>query len=85
VGCGLSLGRLSAGLPLPSVLCKHIPIYIGNTIVGLITLLGGVLGIIADLGSVQALLAVFVGLTALGVLAAWRMPEAEYMVTPGNS
>jgi hypothetical protein len=55
---------------------------VGNTIIGLITLLGSVLGIISDVLSVQVLLAVFVGLTALGVLAAWRMPEAEHMVTP---
>jgi sugar phosphate permease len=55
---------------------------VGNTIIGLITLLGGVLGIIADVLSVRVLLAVFVGLTALGVLAAWRMPEADEMVTP---
>jgi MFS family permease len=56
---------------------------VGNTIIGLIALLGGVLGIIADVLSVQVLLAVFVGLTVLGVLAAWRMPEADQMVTAG--
>ncbi len=57
------------------------PLYVAlsNTIIGVIILLSGTLGLVAEVFGVEILLAVFIGLTALGVLACWRMPEAEQM------
>jgi hypothetical protein len=59
------------------------PTYVAltNTIIGVLTLAGGAFGVIADAYSVPALLIVFIGLTTLGVVLAWRMPEAEDMVS----
>jgi hypothetical protein len=58
------------------------PLYVAliNTIIGALTLASGVLGVVAEISSLTALLAVFILMTALGVLAAWRMPEAEQMI-----
>lgn len=57
------------------------PTYVAvtNTLIGTITLASGGLGLIAELVSVQALLVTFLGLMALGVLVAWRMPAAAEM------
>jgi hypothetical protein len=59
------------------------PTYVAltNTIIGVLTLAGGAFGVVADAYSVPALLIVFIGLTTLGVVLAWRMPEAEDMVS----
>jgi hypothetical protein len=43
-------------------------------------LLSTAFGLVAEVFGVEILLAVFVGLTTLGVVACWRMPEAEQMV-----
>ena len=57
------------------------PLYVAlsNTVIGVIILLSGAFGLVAEVFGVEILLAIFVGLTALGVLACWRMPEAEQM------
>lgn len=60
------------------------PLYVAltNTIVGVMTLLAGALGIIAQVFSVQILLMIFIALTAVGVLVAWRMADAEELAAP---
>ncbi len=76
---GIRLGRkthLIDGAP-----SDQRPLYaaISNTVIGIATLLGGGLGLIADLYSIDVLVAVLVGLSILGTLATWWMPEAEHM------
>jgi MFS family permease len=57
------------------------PLYVAlsNSIIGVLFLLSGAFGLVAQVFGVEVLLAVFISLTALGVLACWRMPEAEQM------
>jgi hypothetical protein len=76
---GIRLGRkthLIDGAP-----SDQRPLYaaISNTVIGSATLLGGGLGLIADAYSIDVLIAVLVGLSILGTLATWWMPEAEHM------
>ena len=77
---GVRLGRKT--YLVDSAPAEDRPLYVAfsNTIVGVITLASGALGLIAEWLSVPALLATFLLLTALGILVAWRMPEAEEMV-----
>jgi hypothetical protein len=57
------------------------PLYVAltNTLVGLVTLAGGALGLVAQAFSVRLLIAIFAVLALLGALASWHMPEAEKM------
>jgi MFS-type transporter involved in bile tolerance (Atg22 family) len=50
-----------------------------NTILGLLILAGSGFGLLQQVIGVRALIGVFVALALLGVVAVWRMPEAEHM------
>ncbi len=58
------------------------PTYVAfsNTFSGLLTLVGGGLGVIAQFAGIRALLIVLGGLALLGILTSWWMPEAETLL-----
>ena len=57
------------------------PLYIAlsNSLVGVITLASGAFGLVAEGFGVPVLLVIFSILIGLGIVVAWRMPEAERM------
>ena len=76
---GVRLGRktyLVDGAPGAQ---RALYVALSNTIIGVIILLSGAFGLVAEVFGVEILLAIFIGLTALGVLVCWRMPEAGQM------
>ena len=83
---GVRLGRktyLVDGMP-----AAERPLYsaVSNTLLGLVMLAGSALGVVQSVVGTQWLIAGFVGTTLLAIVLAWRMPEAEYMVShpPGQ-
>lgn len=74
---GVRLGRktyLVDGAPE-----KDRPLYVSlsNTVIGGFMLAGGLLGIIAEQYGPAVLIGVFAGLSLMGVISSWVMPEAE--------
>lgn len=57
------------------------PLYaaMANTILGVITLASGALGLLQQAIGIRGLIAVFIALALVGVVVVWRMPEAEHM------
>ncbi|HKJ30701.1 MAG TPA: MFS transporter [Balneolales bacterium] len=77
---GVRLGRktyLVDGAPE-----KNRPLYVAlsNTIIGIILLISGILGVIADRYGIQILLILFIVLELFGIFMAYIMPEAENLV-----
>ena len=78
---GVRLGRktyLVDGAPK-----KERPLYVAlmNTVIGVITLAAGALGLVAEWFGVVTLLVLFLLLTLAGVIVTWRLPEAEALAT----
>jgi hypothetical protein len=76
-GAGVRVGRktyLVDGAP-----AEERPLYVAlsNSLVGVITLASGGFGLVAEGFGVPALLLIFTLLIGLGIIVAWRMPEAE--------
>lgn len=74
---GVRLGRntyLVDGAP-----AQERPLYVAvvNTLTGLLTLAGGMLGVVADVYGLPILIAGLVALALLGILASWGMPPVE--------
>jgi hypothetical protein len=59
------------------------PLYVAvsNTLIGVLTLAGGAFGLISAIFGLRVLLAIFIGLAFLGVIASWLMPEAGDMIS----
>jgi MFS family permease len=77
---GVRLGRktyLVDGAP-----ADERPLYVAlsNTLIGVLTLAGGALGLVAGAFGLRALIGLFIILALLGVLVSWYMPEANQMV-----
>jgi hypothetical protein len=77
---GVRLGRktyLVDGAP-----ADERPLYVAlsNTLIGILTLAGGALGLVAESFGLRALIGLFIILALLGVLVSWYMPEANQMV-----
>ncbi|MBT6117602.1 MAG: hypothetical protein HOH66_07020 [Rhodospirillaceae bacterium] len=51
-----------------------------GTLIGVLTLASGLLGLFAAILGLESMLVLLAGLALAGSLAAWRMPEAEHMV-----
>jgi hypothetical protein len=60
------------------------PLYfaLSNTISGVLTLLGGGLGFIADFFGLNLLILILTLIAVVGAMAGWRMPNAQYLVQP---
>jgi hypothetical protein len=76
---GVRLGRKTYLVDGAPELERPLYVAFSNTIIGVLTLAGGALGLLAEAFSLPLLLIVFVVLTVLGALVCWRMPEAEKM------
>jgi MFS family permease len=77
---GVRLGRktyLVDGAPADD---RPLYVALSNTIIGILYLVGSGFGLIADFFSLDLLIAVFVVLAALAMVASWRLPEADQMV-----
>jgi MFS family permease len=77
---GVRLGRktyLVDGAPADD---RPLYVALSNTIIGVLYLAGSGFGLLASALGLNALIAVFVVLAALGMLASWRLPEADEMV-----
>lgn len=61
------------------------PLYFAvvNTLAGMLTLAGGLLGVVADVYGLPALIGVLVGLSMLGILLVWRLPPVERFSAAG--
>lgn len=80
---GVRLGRntyLVDGVP-----SDDRPLYFAvvNTLAGVLTLAGGLLGSIADLFGLQVLIGLLIGLGFLGILLVRRLPEVENFIQAG--
>lgn len=53
---------------------------VANTAIGVVTLLAGSLGLLAEVITPRGLILVLAALTAVGIFFAWLMPEAEHLV-----
>lgn len=62
------------------------PTYVAlsNTLAGVLILLGGGFGLLAEIIGVPNLIALFTGLAIGAVAISWRLPEAEKMLTSGG-
>ncbi len=60
------------------------PLYVafGNTSTGVLALLGGGFGVVAQILGIDALIMLLLLLSLGGALMAWRMPEADRMLNP---
>jgi MFS family permease len=76
---GIRLGRKTYLVDGSPELERPLYVAFSNTIIGVLTLIGGALGLLAEAFGLRLLLIVLVVLTALGALVCWRMPEAEKM------
>jgi hypothetical protein len=76
---GVRLGRKTYLVDGAPELERPLYVAFSNTIIGVLTLAGGALGLLAEAFSLRLLLIVYVALMALGALVCWRMPEAEKM------
>lgn len=77
---GVRLGRktyLVDGAPAKD---RSLYVALSNTIAGVLILLGGGLGFIADAFGIQTLIALLALLAFIGVASSWRLPEASQMV-----
>jgi MFS family permease len=59
------------------------PLYaaISNTISGMLILLGGAFGLVADRYGITVLISILTILAVLGMIVSWWLPEAEHMVS----
>jgi MFS family permease len=74
---GVRLGRktyLVDGAP-----SNERPLYVAvsNTIMGILTLIGGGLGLIADWFGIQILIGILMVLAFVGMITSWRLPETD--------
>jgi MFS family permease len=77
---GVRLGRKTYLVDAAPDADRPLYVAVSNTLVGVLTLVVGSLGVIADLFSVPVLIMTYLALTALAMAVSWRMPEAEAMV-----
>lgn len=78
---GVRLGRKT--YLVDAVPARDRPSYVAfsNSLTGVVTLLAGALGLVAQFGSLDMVLGTLAILALLGALASLRMPEAEAMLT----
>jgi MFS family permease len=77
---GVRLGRKTYLVDAAPKTERPLYVALSNTLIGLVTLTSGVLGLLAQLLGIRFLLFLLVLVTACGVFVCWRMPEADQMV-----
>lgn len=74
---GVRLGRKVYLVDMATADTRAIYVALSNTLIGIAMLAGGVIGVLADLLSVQAVILMLALLSLLAALWAWRLPEVS--------
>ena len=81
---GVRLGRKTYLVDAAPAEDRPLYVAVSNTLIGVLTLAGGALGLISTVFGIRVLLALFIVLAFLGVTVSWQMPEADEMIRVGN-